>query len=273
MTAKELFKYLTEDAGLDDATAQVIAKAADNEKVQAKAKLLKDQKEYESLVKELDGDGPRIGTRAYAAWYAENYPKIQEAFTKKAEVETTLARYQERFGALDATTPPAPTPAPAGKQVDEETIAKLVDQRIQTQYGGQWSNLLKGSGKLIEKHLRAKRDKEIDWDAISEIAAKKGNDLNAAYDEWDAPEREKSRVAAEDARVEARVKQEVEKRLIAETRKTFPTGTESTSTSPLFRPPSTSSDGKPAVYDRSKVIEAAMTGEYEGFGKKDTVFQ
>ena len=265
MTGKELFEYLTKDAGYDEATTKILMQAAENAKVQERASALKSEQEYRALVSELDGVPDRPGTRAYAKWYQENYGKIQEIVNAKASVETQLAHYQERFGALDGT--PTPASKAAGAVPDEESLKRLVDQRIQEQYSPQWSNLLKGSGRLIEKHLRAKRDTEIDWDKISELAAKNGGNLGAAYDEWDAPEREKSLKSAEDSRVEKRVKEELQKQMAAKTREFFPAGADGTpSDSPLSR--RSGSDGKPPAYDRQAVIDAAVTGEYSGFEGK-----
>ncbi len=143
----------------------------------------------------------------------------------------------------------------------------MVDQRIQGQYGNQWAALLKGSGKMVEKHMRSGRKADIDWDKVTELAAAKGGDMMAAYDEWDAPERDKATKEAEDKRVEARVQQEMEKRMAAQTQRYFPAGADATpSDSPLTRRAGTDA---PAKYDRSKVIEAAVTGKYNGFSDKD----
>lgn len=260
MTPQELFTYLTDGAGLDEATTKIIMDAAKNEKVAAKAQLLKDQKEYESLVQELDGAAGKPGTRAYAKWYQDNYATIQATVAAKSDLEKKVTQYQERYGSLEApTTPPKGTPV-----LDDDAITRLVDQRIQTQYGPQWSTLLKSSGKLIERHLKAGRKTDIDWDKIAEVATTKNGDLVAAYDEWDKPEQEKSAKAAEDVRVETRVQVELQKRQMAETRKQFPSGADATpSDSPLSR--HTGENGKPPAYDRSKVIEAAVTGNYDGY--------
>lgn len=256
MTAKELFKYLTDEAGLDETTAAAVMKAAENEKVAAKAQTLKQSSEYDALNARaeamrvsLEGDGKTSqGAKAYQAWYEKNFAAIEK-------LQADAARYKERYGDLD--TPIVPDPAKPAVGLKKEDVATIVNEVVQGTYGTQWSNLITGAGTVLEKHLRAQRKNSIDWGKLGEIAAKKGGDLTAAYDEWDAPERDAASKAATDAEVERRVKEEMKKR---NTPANFPAGADagvSTGISPLSR------GAAEKKYDRSKVIEAAFTGKYE----------
>lgn len=262
MTAKETLQYLIQDAGLDEATAAAVMKAAENEKVNTRASQLRQASEYQTLEQRaVDLQRSADENKNYREWYVKNYDSIKQ-------LETAAARYKERYGDLDAPTQQQQQQNQQ-PQYDETTVAKLVDARIQSQYGPQWSNLLKGSGKLLEKHLRAGRKQDIDWDKVSEIAATKNGDLVAAYDEWDAPEREKSVAAAQEAEINKRVQAELKKR---QTNDFFPAGADGSSTttgrgstSPLSRSGVTSEP----KYDRNAVIQAAVTGDYNG--NKDVV--
>jgi len=254
MTAKEKLKYLIEDAGFDEATAKAIL---ENEKLVKKADTFIQQSEYDALqskAAELEmsynGTKDKPGAKAYQDWYAANFEKVKQ-------YETALARYQERFGALDATTTSTTTETKKGAAValSAEDIDARVNQVIQERYAPQWSKLLTGTGAIVQKHMRAGRKTDIDFDKLSEIAAQKGGDLNAAYEEYDRPEREAAAKAATDAEIERRVKEEVAKR---QTQQFFPAGADATpsgAVSPLSR---AKSDQK---YDRSKVIESAVTGK------------
>lgn len=258
MTAQELFSYLTQDAGLDDATAQAIMKAASNEKVASKASTLKQQREYDEIANraadleaKYKGTTDKPGAVAYQEWYNKNFAAIQD-------LQAKAAKYEERYGPLEN---PKETPAVSNQPVfDESKIAALVDARIQGTYGTQWSNLLKGSGKMIEKHVRSGRKNEIDWDKIGEIAAKKGGDMIAAYDEWDAPEREKATKAAQDAEIERRVAERIAEEQKKRTADFFPAGADASSSSGGL---GLRKREDKAAYNRSAVVEAAVTGVYE----------
>jgi len=253
MTAKEKLKYLIEDAGFDEATAKAIL---ENEKIVKRADSFVQQAEYDDLQKKAadlelsyNGTKDKPGAKAYQDWYAANFEKVKQ-------YETALARYQERFGALDAAAPADDkTKKGAAVALSAEDIDARVNQVIQERYAPQWSKLLTGTGAIVQKHMRAGRKTDIDFDKLSEIAAQKGGDLNAAYEEYDRPEREAAAKAATDAEIERRVKEEVAKR---QTQQFFPAGADATpsgAVSPLSR---AKSDQK---YDRSKVIESAVTGK------------
>jgi hypothetical protein len=251
MTAKERLNWLIEDAGFDEATAKAILA---NEKLAKKAGALVQQEEYAELERKAaelelsyNGTKDKPGAKAYQDWYAANFNKVKE-------YETALVQYKERFGDLTAAPPKKDEKPPVA--LSQEDIDRRVNQVIQENYAPRWASLLKDTGTIVQKHLRAGRKTDIDFQKLEEIAAKKGGDLNAAYDEYDAPEREAAAKAATDAEIDRRVKEEVAKR---QTASFFPAGADATPSggiSPLSR---AKSDQK---YDRSKVIESAVTGEY-----------
>jgi hypothetical protein len=215
MEVNDLITMLTD--GLEPADAAVVRKAIERDAVKAKATTLKQQSEYDALntrlatlQQEMEDQGQpgqqgyKAGAKTYAKWYQDNYPKIQK-------LQEDFAKYQQKFGTLETPTPQPTTPTT--KQLTDAEIQQLVDQRIQQQYSPRWSELLMSTGGLVQRHMLAGRKNPIDFAAVSKAAAEKYNgDLNLAYDEWDKPERVKEAKAAEDARVEQRVKDELAKR-------------------------------------------------------------
>ncbi|MDE2102403.1 MAG: hypothetical protein KGL39_34470 [Patescibacteria group bacterium] len=223
---------------------------------QESADRLAAKKEYDdinsqkaALEAELVGDGKK-GARNYKKWYEENFGKIQE-------LQTKYTKFVERYGEIDAANPnPANPNPPAPPNPSGLTMAQFQEQMAQ--YTGTWSNLVKGIATISTKHMRNGRKTDIDVDAIAQLASEKfGGDINRAYEEWDRPEAEKASKAAE----EKRINDEVEKRLKARQTDSFFPSTEQVSTgvSPLSKD---RGDGAPK-YDRSKVLESALTGIYE----------
>ena len=129
MTAKEMISYLIEEAGLDAATAKALV---DNEKVAARAATFKQASEYEAVERKaaeleasLNGANGKPGSKAYEKWYQDNFEKIQTVLSERKI-------YEERYGPLDATARPT---APTTPAFDETAVQKMVDARIQSQYG------------------------------------------------------------------------------------------------------------------------------------------
>src|SRR5690348_15066135 len=102
MTAKEMFKYLIDDAGLDEATAKAVMAAAENEKVNKRTADYVQKREYEDLERKAaqlelsyNGTKDKPGALSYQQWYEKNFAAIQE-------LQTRVAKYQERYGDLEA---------------------------------------------------------------------------------------------------------------------------------------------------------------------------
>ena len=258
MTGKELFTYLTQDAGLDDATAQAIMKAAENEKVTKKAADFIQKREYDDLERraaqlELDHNGTKEkpGSKAYREWYDKNYAAV-------VKLQQDVARYQERFGSLDDPGTPAKPAAAAGGAVNytPEDIQKIVKETIGSSYAPIWDQLLSGTATIVQKHIRNGRKTDLDMKRLAEIAQTKGGDLVAAYEEYDRPEAEAAQKLSQEAEIKRRVDEEVAKR---QTQKFFPAGADAS--------PSSGGIGRSAAkkdYDRNAVIGAAVTGKYDG---------
>lgn len=237
--------------GLDEETAKLVRAKVTEEKaagIRAQKELDDLQRRATELESELVGDG-KTGARAHKAWYAENFGKIQK-------LQADYAKYVERYGALDAN--PNPNPANPTSTLPNNVISKDDFDKTMQGFTQQWSSLLANSGSILERHIRSGRKNNINWADLSKLATEKHNgNLEAAYAEWDAPEAEKANKAAEEARINA----EVEKRMKARQTNTFFPSTEQqpSGVSPLSKH---SGDGTPK-YDRSKVIESAVTGIYE----------
>lgn len=211
-----LIAYLTE--GLEPDQAKAVEAALKNEKVASRAATMKQQSEYDAiaaqakeLTEALDGVDAKGDPKGYRVWYKKYYGTIQEQ-------NQLVAAYQEKYGTLEnpktapaAATGAAMTPEEINKLVNERAAA-VVDERIQNGYAGRWSSLIEGNGQILQKHFLAGRKTPIDFKKVAELAATKWNgDLEKAYDEYDAPEREKERAASTEAEIERRVKERVQK--------------------------------------------------------------
>ena len=235
--------------GLDEETAKLVRAKVTEEK----AASLRAQKEFDDIQRratelesELVGDG-KTGARAHKQWYSENFSKIQK-------LQADYAKYVERYGALDQSTTTATT---TDTKLPNNVVSKDDFDKTMSGLTQQWSSLLANSGTILEKHIRAGRKNEINWQELSKLATEKHNgNLAAAYTEWDAPEADKANKAAE----EKRINDEVEKRLKSRQTSTFFPSTEQT---PSGISPLSKDRGEAPKYDRNKVIESAVTGIYE----------
>jgi hypothetical protein len=224
MTQQELLTYLSD--GLDDANKTKLNEIFANPVVAARSVSLRQQTELDAILTERQGlldtldaverkpDGT-ISPKGYRAWYNHWFPKIQENDTK-------VAKYEEKYGPLDnpkvpVTTNPNPVNPQTGKQYTDDDIKKIIREEFQTSQAPNISSVIKNAGSLIQRHMYAGRKTAIPFDELEQKmteAQKKGQTLtlDQAYDEWDKPEREKELKAAEDARVEQRVTEELQKR-------------------------------------------------------------
>ena len=245
MTIDEVISTL----GLDEETSKLLRTKVSAEKAAG----LRQQRELDALQTrataletELVGDGKQ-GARNYKQWYDENFSKVQR-------LQNDYQKYVERYGDIN-TTATTTTTSSTTTGLTKEDVAKLI-QETYNPLTERMSIVLKGSAKVIEKHMRAGRKSELDWDKLGELAAANGGNLNAAYEEWDKPAREESAKAATEAEIEKRVKAELAKRQTAEF---FPSADAvSSGISPLAR-----DRGSAPKYDRNKVVESAITGLYE----------
>src|ERR1700723_435114 len=224
MDIKELESWLTE--GLDEGQKAVVIAALNRDTVKTKAATLKDQKEFaaieaqrQALEAELAGSGAQPGSRAYREWYDKNW-KTVDANAK------AIAAYDKKhgdgaFATLSASidsggTPPA-TGTGAGGGLSKEDVLKLVSEQFQNVQAPNIANVLKTTGKLVQKHMYAKRTNPIDFDELDKLmgAAQKADrnmSLVDAYDQWDKPERDKVEATNRENEIQKRVKEELQKR-------------------------------------------------------------
>jgi len=269
MDINDVIAYATE--GLTEEQAKPIREALLRDNVKAKFGTVKAQKEYEAIalraaeadraLQELDGVDEKNEPKGYRAWYKKYGPLVLENSKKIAAFdqkygEGSFAKVSSGEVLLPNGAPPNTPPSPNAKTYSEEDIQRIVDSRIGAGYAPKWSNLITQSGTVLQKHLFAGRKTPIDFAKLAEIAAKKNGDLEAAYDEYDLPEREKANEASIQSRIDQGVKEALQRRGADQN---FPIG-EPQSPSPL-----SSSSERSKGFDREKfresLMQTAATGE------------
>jgi len=272
MDIQQFISYLTE--GLDEAGAATVRAAFQSETAKAKVGTLRLQKDFdaiqtraeeaERLKQELDAVDEKGNPRGYRAWYNKYWANIEA--NDKAIKAFNAKHGDGAFQRIAAGEEVATGAGGGAPSLKPEDIDKRVHEVIQGSYAQRWSDLLSGTLEISQRHVRNGRKSNLDKDAmakITELAGTKYNgNLIAAYDEWDKPEAEAAQKAATDALVESRVQEELKKR---NTATLFPAGADgagasSGGMSPLSR--GKIGNGAPQ-YDRSKVIESAVSGKYE----------
>jgi hypothetical protein len=216
MTQEEFLGYM-DGLGLSDDQMAAIKAAAASEKFKEKALSLRDQKELAAIeAKAADLEAKFNKAKSFEDWYAKYGPEVQANQAK-------LVKFQERYGDIDAATPPPEagtmTPDQIKAMVAEQ--AKAFIETTQTRL----SDLMIQQSKVMQKALTRKRSTVPDVEELAKIAQEKGLSLDAAYDIWDAPNMEADRKASTDAEVKRRVDEELAKR---GTEKYFPGGADAT---------------------------------------------
>jgi len=233
MDVQVLIDMLTE--GLPDDQKAVVTAAIQRDAVKAKAAGIKAQSEYDAiaterarLLAELDGDpaAQRPGSRAYQEWYQKNGAAVvKQAADIKAFEDKYGAGTFEKF-AKGEFMPPNSNPDTHTSGLTAADVDRLVAEKLKTsgtpltqadidaaivknfqeKRSGQIANVLKTTGRIIQRHMYAGRKSEVDFDALEKIMderAKAGRpvDIETAYAEWDKPEAEKVSKAARDKEV------------------------------------------------------------------------
>lgn len=213
MTAEEiaiLDQTLTE--GLTADQAAVVRAALQRDTVKSKTLAIRQQKDLDDLVArraaleaELEGGPEKPGARAYQRWYDENFAKV-------SKLQQDKAKYVEKYGELDAPKDPGTPKTGLSEAEIQVLIERGVEAKIQSQYAPRWADLLKGTGKVVNKHHSRGRKQEIDWDALEKLAPKYNGDLAMAYDEWDRPNVEAADKEDREKEIKRRVDEELSKR-------------------------------------------------------------
>ncbi len=249
MRPEDLIALLSE--GQDDATKAAIIAAVNRESVKAGISGYKAKTEFDTLMaertrlaEELEGNDAVPGSRKYKAWYEknaaaaiENDNKIREFDTKHGAGAFAKALAGELPANPAATTTMTAADIQAlidakvktGVQASPDDIQKLIDKRFQEQYAPSTANTVVTAARLMQKHIRNKRDSDIDFDSLAKLANEKfAGNMEQAYDEWDKPEREKIATASKAAEIKAAVDAERQKwddeRLRENANKKFPAG-------------------------------------------------
>ncbi len=213
MDINELIQMVTDGLPAEDAAR--VRSAIERDTVKTRVSTLKQEREYQALVdkqaqlqQELDGapDKSVVGAKAYKEWYDKNFTIAQKNYE-------LLTKYVTKYGA-DPDNPAAPA-QPGSSGPTEADIIRIVNEKVLPNYvpATAVASALSGQMKVIQKHMLAGRKTPIDVDQVQKLAGTKYNgDLEAAYDEWDKPEREKADKASRDSEVDRRVKEELQKR-------------------------------------------------------------
>lgn len=286
---QETVNKLTGNAGITTKLGQ-LKQATEYQAIEQRANALLAEKtqletQRQALEAELVGTNEKPGSRKYQQWYAENYTtitanaaKLKEKEIEVADLDKAVKEYEAKYGKITASTPPPPTPTAIpgltkeeiqaiSKEIATSTAKDSVVEAYKNTYAPQVVSTMTGIGTILERHMKRKREHDIDWKKLDELAAKPeiAGDVIKAYEEWDAPNVELDRKAAEtakqtaeDARVESRVTELVKKRML---QTNFPAGAEGASSSVGTGTPSPLSRdglglGEKKAYDRSKVLDA-----------------
>jgi hypothetical protein len=222
MDIKQLESWLTE--GLTDDQAAIVRSAINRDTVKSKAASLKEQSEFatieaqrQALQFELDGDPAKNmpGSRAYRDWYAKNHAAIQ---ANSNAIEAYDKKYgQGAFSQMISTLDSNPQSHATTTGLSKDDVLRLIQQQFYESQAPDIANVLKTTGRLVQKHMYAKRTNPIDFDALDRMMldsnkAGRPMTIEQAYDEWDKPEREKVEASNREAEIDKRVKEELQKR-------------------------------------------------------------
>jgi hypothetical protein len=244
MDIKQLESWFTSDPNLTADQKAVISAAFNQEGIKTKVATLREQSEFatiesqrQQLQAELEGTGGKPGSRAYQQWYAENAGVVHanaqaiKAYDKKHGADAFAKMAAALEAGTDTTIPTTPT------AMSKDDILRIV-REDQSPFVDRVATVVKSAAKLVQRHLYAGRKTEIDFEKLDQMmleAQKAGRSMSVedAYNEWDKPEREKATKAAEDARVEQRVTDELKKRGASAN---FPSGADMTPSALSLRP-------------------------------------
>ena len=209
-TAEELFKDMAKKAGY---TEEQVKLALDQPEWKDLQNGYVRHDEYSSALdkaKNLEGKAKKA--EDWDKWYKDNGPAIQ-GLNEKAQL---LAKYEERFGALDGSDPNAPGRAIAAG-MSQADVTKLI-LAAQEQQSQNFSGLLKDTMYVTSRHA-SEFGEALSMEQIGQlekIAIEKRVPLTQAYEELVAPRvRERETKKTEETiqkRVDERVKDELSRR-------------------------------------------------------------
>ena len=263
MTAEELFKYLTEGAGLSEEDAAAAMRLAKNQNVSTRAQQLKQQREYDEIASRFSELEKKFDSaKTYAEWYAKYGDVIRQN-------EQMLTRYIERYGSLDTptttTTSGGTNNVPTGNFTMAD-VQKMAEELVDKKLGGthdRLGSLLVQFGEVVEQHRINGFKTKIDFGKLAELAGSKFNgDVLKAYESSVEPERK----TKDENDFKARVDAEVAKKIKEERLKNngmFPAGAEGNASSSDFgiRKRHMPKDDNPDAR-RAELLRVAAAGKY-----------
>lgn len=257
MTAQQLQQMLTQMGVPADQVTALSNNAQLQAQLVAKAEYDAVQAERDRYNQELVGGQGRVGAREYQAWVENNREGIARMKTQTEQQAAALALYKERYGEFNN---PNPNPGGGGAPVNgagltADDVKKTIQAEMNGTYGGHITKALVGTSKIVERHMRAQRSTEIDWDKIQEIAAQNGGNVELAYRIWDQPEAEKAQTTKNEAEIKRRIDEAVEVER-GKMLQSFPAGGDvgfNDGPSPLSR---RTGDAAASTYDRGEVLKA-----------------
>jgi hypothetical protein len=212
MDINDVIAYATE--GLTEEQAKPVREALLRDNVKGKFAGVRAEAEYNRIATEradlearIKGGPDKPGLEAFEKWYQTNAQAAIELSQKAAAFKTKFGKDPWDEAGVPAGAPP---PASTGKQYTDDDITRLVDSRFQAQFAPNVAGTVKNLVKVMDKHNRAGRKTSFDIDAIEKIMTEKQIPIEAAYDLWDQPEREKSTAEATEQEIERRVKERVQ---------------------------------------------------------------
>lgn len=205
-TATELFNEMAKKAGF---TADQVTLALSQPEYKELENGFVRHDEYSSALdkaKNLQGQADKA--KQWDDWYKQNSPAIT-GLNEKAQL---LAKYEERFGALDGSAGDTRAAA-ATTGLTMADVTKITEQLSQN-----FSGLLKDGLRIASRHAAAFGE-ELDVDALEKIALEKRVPLTQAYEELVAPrvrERNEAKTKVEiEKQVSERVKDELSRRAMS----------------------------------------------------------
>lgn len=252
MTRKQAVEYLVKDLGLSNDEAKVMLDKINDQKKADEVIELRAKSDLDALeAKRSELEKSYTKAKTYEEWYAKNAAAIQT-------LQTGYAKYQATYGDLPDEGTGGGKPEDKNKGgvgLTKEDVKKMFQEEFQS-VTPNIANVVMGTGKLVERHIKAGRKTEIDWAKIDELAKANGGNLDRAYEEWDRPEAE----AAREAATKAEIDRQVEEKLKAERAKfNFPAVADGGIAEPsgiLKR----QGDNK---FNKADLVKTALSGKYE----------
>lgn len=227
MNVDELISMLT--AGLNDTEAATVKNAILRDGVKNKVESsYKTAKEIEAIqtaankVADMERQLDALDEKGNPVGYRSWYQKYGNAAVKYLNL---VSEFEGKHGAgsfektLNGQPPETKVDTKTGITMTEDDIRRIQQDNWTKNQAPVVASAVTSVSKILQRHLRNKRENDVDFEALGKLANEKyGGNMEAAYDEYDKPEREKlAEVAAKkaetdrEAEIQRRVKEEMQK--------------------------------------------------------------